>query len=160
MNTSVSIERWAPILDWPGYQISTHGRVRGRRSELRMFLVGGYPAFNVSNGIRRKSLRVHREVLRAFVGDRPGYIVRHLDGNPRNCRIENLAWGSFADNEADKSRHGRDLRGERHHQAKLTDAQVREIKGSQERGTELARRFGVTPTMVCAIRKGRAWRHL
>jgi hypothetical protein len=50
---------------------------------------------------------VHRLVLEAFVGPCPrGCECRHIDGNPANNRIGNLAWGSRHQNQADSVRHG------------------------------------------------------
>ncbi len=58
--------------------------------------------------IQGKPRTVHRLVLEAFVGPcPPGMQCRHLDGNPANNRLENLAWGTHAENAADKIRHGR-----------------------------------------------------
>lgn len=50
---------------------------------------------------------VHKLVCLAFHGEPPaGEIeVRHLDGNSNNNRAENLAWGTHAENEADKYRY-------------------------------------------------------
>lgn len=54
------------------------------------------------------SVRVHRAVALAFLGERPaGAEVRHLDGDAHNNRVENLAWGSHAENVQDTVRHGR-----------------------------------------------------
>lgn len=51
---------------------------------------------------------VHALVLAAFVGPRPpGMDVRHLDGNPANNLLENLAYGTRSENCMDALRHGR-----------------------------------------------------
>lgn len=55
-------------------------------------------------------------------------------------------------------RHGRRMRGERHHQHKLTTDDVLVIQKSEDRGTDLAKKYGVTPTTICSIRKGRLWK--
>lgn len=47
-------------------------------------------------------------VLRAFVGEPPaGHECRHLDGDRQNNALDNLAWGTRAENVADTIRHGR-----------------------------------------------------
>lgn len=52
-------------------------------------------------------------------------------------------------------------RGELHHNAKLTEAQVREIWASTGRsGRELAEIHGVSQQLICDIRKGRRWGHV
>ena len=50
---------------------------------------------------------VHRLVIEAWVGPQParGYVVRHLNGDPTDNRVENLAWGSARDNSADRLLH-------------------------------------------------------
>jgi hypothetical protein len=50
---------------------------------------------------------VHQLVLRAFVGPpEPGHIGRHLDGDPTNNALINLAWGTHSDNTKDSLGHG------------------------------------------------------
>lgn len=154
-------ERWFEVVGWPGYRISTFGRVAGKHGLLSLFTVRGYLAFNVVNGRnRRKSLRVHREVLRSFRGDRPNMCACHNDGDVKNCHLDNLRWDTHKGNEADKKKHGTSLDGTNHHQCKLTKEQALVIKNSDEKGVVLAARFGVTSSLVCAIRRGRAWRCL
>jgi HNH endonuclease len=56
---------------------------------------------------RWKRFRLHSLVLECFVGPRPpGMECRHLDGNPSNNALENLAWGTRSENRADQVRHG------------------------------------------------------
>lgn len=153
------MKQYRPVVDWPEYQISDEGDVVGRNGPIRTFAVHGYLAFNVMRGKARKSLRVHREMLKAFYGDMPGLCARHRNDDPLDNRLSNLAWGTHRQNESDKRSNGGSLIGERHHQARLKIEQVRQIRASSERGTEIATRFGITPSQVCAIRRGRSWRH-
>ena len=44
--------------------------------------------------------------------------------------------------------------------AKLTDDQVREIFISEEPGVALAKKYGISPSIVCCIRKGKRWKHV
>ena len=103
------------------------------------------------------------------VGDiYPG--CRHLDGDRTNPRLENLAWGTKVENEADKELHGtvprgdrngsrtkphRLARGERAHGAKLTLAQRREVKFIALAGDlpqrEVAERYGIHQSRVSQI---------
>jgi len=97
----------------------------------------------------------------AFHGLRPnGQLVRHLDGNPKNNRAENLAWGTSLDNEADKARHGRNLEGVRHHRAKLTEADVINIRSSSNTGKKMARYYEVSESLISSVRKGKLWKHI
>jgi hypothetical protein len=45
-------------------------------------------------------------------------------------------------------------------QAKLTEEQVREIRVSREKGTDLAAQYGVSTTQISDIRNWRSWKHL
>lgn len=74
---------------------------------------------------------VHRVVLLAFVGPcPPGMVCRHFpDPSHRNNRLDNLSWGTHKENADDRVAHGTDPRGERGPNAKLTEAQVVEIRG-------------------------------
>src|SRR5882672_2703504 len=70
---------------------------------------------------KRRSFFVHRLVLETYVGPcPPGHQTRHLDGNGKNNRVENLAWGSRAENLADMRRHGSTPCGEANKKAKLS----------------------------------------
>jgi hypothetical protein len=55
---------------------------------------------------------------------------------------------------------GREYIGARHGNARLTEAQVRQIKASDAPGRALARRYGVAEQTICNIRKGRRWAHV
>lgn len=67
----------------------------------------GYSYVSVSSHGKMKAEKIHRLLLSTFVRPPlPGEVVRHLDGNPQNNALENLAWGTQKDNEGDKRRHG------------------------------------------------------
>lgn len=118
---------------------------------------GGY--HQIRNGKIRE--RRHALVAEAYHGPRPpGADIRHLNGDPGDDRPENLAYGTRAENAADTVSHGRTTRGSRNTQAKLTEAQARDIKmrlQAGEMGRALADEFGVTEQTICDIRKGRQW---
>jgi hypothetical protein len=121
------IERWLPIARVDGrYEVSDLGRIRcvqpaarGRSSKAPLVPNGsgkrGYLLVQVRRTDGRKmNLRVHTEVLTAFVGPRPaGHEARHLDGDRSNNRASNLAWGTQIENMRDRDRHGRTARGDR-----------------------------------------------
>ncbi len=153
-------ELWIPVIDWPNYEVSNLGNVRSSRGPISTFLIDGYLSFNVSAGIKRKSLRVHREVLRSFTQDQPGMLSLHENGNRQDCRLDNLYWGDYLQNEEDKRRHDRQLLGERHHQAKLTESDVEEIRSSSDTGISLAKRFKVSMQVISNVRRRKTWRHV
>ena len=56
---------------------------------------------------RGNSRCVHELVLLAFVGAKPPkHECRHLNGDPADNRLENLAWGTRSENIKDAVAHG------------------------------------------------------
>lgn len=107
----------------------------------------------------------------------PGLWVLHHCDNPPCCNPKHLYAGSAADNSRDRSERGRVksatgerngastkpervLRGEQKSQAKLTWAEVREIRrraASSERQSSLAQAFGIDASLVSRIVAGKDW---
>lgn len=96
----------------------------------------------------------------------PDIFVMHSCDNPPCCNPRHLNAGTNDDNMADMVAKGRgksgDVRGEDHGMARLTEDNVRHILAtrSQRNGAALARQYGVTTSMICRIRTGRAWTHI
>jgi hypothetical protein len=108
---------------------------------------------------------VHRLVAAAFHGPQPfaGAEVRHLDGDPRNNRASNLAWGSKAENMLDMIRHGRSQRGSRATFAKIDEETARAIMVRLDAGEDcraVAEQMGLARSLVDHIKSGRSWSHL
>jgi hypothetical protein len=169
-------ERWLPVLGFEGrYEVSDRGRVRSldrvvvagnqRRRWKGRILVGGwshgYPQVILGAGTWRT---VHRLVVEAFIGPIPdGMQVRHLDGNPANNHLSNLAIGTQAENTQDRVAHGTMPRGERNPRAKLTADVVRSIRAQRSNGRtirSLAAEYGVAVVTVSRIVRNVSWRHL
>lgn len=51
-------------------------------------------------------------------------------------------------------------RGERHHNSKLNDDAIKEIRASSETLASLAKRFGVSTMTVSSVRRGKIWKHV
>lgn len=110
-------EEWRPVDGYPRYQISSLGRVlstapfRGSTSPRILrhrYTTDGYPTVGIGRaGEPTRTRYVHHLILEAFVGPRPdGMEVRHLDGNPANCNLSNLRYGTASENGYDRVRHG------------------------------------------------------
>jgi hypothetical protein len=174
-------ERWLPVVGWEGrYEVSDQGNVRslwapnGPRRVPRLLKPRVHaPAPNgrmlvfLCDGKRRKPQPrlVHHLVLEAFVGPRPdGQETRHGPGGALDNRLVNLRWGTHVDNiRVDKERDGTVLFGERHPSAKLTEADVREIRRRRAEGEMmkvLAAEFGVDQANISAIVNRRSWKRL
>lgn len=171
---SIAGERWRAVAGYEGlYEVSDQGRLRSLRTSgpgkrgvgglIGTVGTGGYVQGNLFDGRGgSRPFRMHVLVLEAFVGPRPlGKLSRHLDGNHANNRVENLAWGTQLENMADSIAHGTRPRGERHCRAKLTEAQVREIRRLSAAGlgsyAELGKAYGVTEGYIGDIVKRRRW---
>ncbi len=126
-------ERWAPVVGFDGYEVSTLGRVRswwngarGRGAKGRERLAAprvlkpfrakkgkGYLSVCLYAAVGRPRNRlVHRLVLEAFVGLCPkGHEARHHpDADPSNNRLDNLSWATPKTNHEDRVRAGSDHR--------------------------------------------------
>lgn len=51
-------------------------------------------------------------------------------------------------------------KGTQHHNANITEDDVRKIKKSKKSGVELAKLFGVSPNTIYDIKKERTWKHV
>jgi DNA invertase Pin-like site-specific DNA recombinase len=74
--------------------------------------------------------------------------------------VENLAYGTPAENQADRVAHGTSNRGRRQWQNRLTEDQVHEIRRLRSEGfmqKEIAERFGIARTTVSGIANGHQW---
>jgi hypothetical protein len=122
---------------------------------------GGYGTLCVG---RRGQIRAHRAAWVLANGPiPPGLYVCHRCDNPLCCNVDHLFLGTPAENMADKERKGRGTkpplaRGEKHHNATLTDAQVAEVFAAVGTLDALAARYGVSSKTIWRIKK-RKTRH-
>jgi hypothetical protein len=92
-----------------------------------------------------------------------GHQVAHSCGNARCVNQRHLRWATSKDNAADRILHGTSGRGESNPAAKLTVAEVLEVRSAVEAGeskSSVARRYGVSPRLVRFIVQRRKWKHL
>lgn len=112
-------EEWRSVVGYEGrYMVSSEGRIYSevrwdalRRpvggNMLKPSGIGKYLIIHLFNRNGSTTKRIHELVAAAFIGPRPdGLEVRHLDGNPRNNRLENLCYGTKVENAQDSLRHG------------------------------------------------------
>ncbi|WCE04457.1 HNH endonuclease [Pseudoxanthomonas sp. JBR18] len=158
-----------PVSGFPGYFVTDAGQIvscRGGTPRLLVWSIKstGYPAVSLCRLGDTLTKSVHSLVADAFLGPRPeGYVCRHLDGNPQNPSVNNLAYGTPAENEADKERHGRRVRGEQVHGSRLTAADVAEIRDLYAKGvqySELLIRWPINPANMHAAVHGYTWKHI
>jgi hypothetical protein len=121
----------------------------------------GYGAFGLT---RDRMVYAHRFSWIMHFGPIPeGLFVCHRCDNPPCVRPDHLFLGSHRDNMADmvgKRRYPLTrpaTRGERNGQHRLTEVQVRAIRASGDSNAHLARAYGVSETLIRAVRARRAW---
>ncbi len=173
MSTNVT-EEWRPVVGFePYFAVSNMGRVKRTQAAPGSFigrvLTGGankrgYYHVTLSGGGKQITKEVHRLVANAFLGEMPkGYHTNHIDGDKSNNSDANLEYVTPSENQKHSFRLGRvNVCGESHVHAKLTEAEVCEIrlsKGSVS-AKEIAKRYGVNEFYVYQLRRGRGWRHL
>jgi HNH endonuclease len=131
----------------------------------------GYGAFGLSR--QKKGALAHRVAYLLTHGEIPeGQLILHRCDNPPCVRPDHLYAGSYSDNQRDTIARHPDAReallthrrrqvGELHNQAKLTAAQVREIRddaSSSQR--DLAMLYEVSQSTINDIICRRTWRHI
>lgn len=109
-----------------------------------------------NNGVETTAHRVVWEHHHGPVPD--GMYIRHKCDNPPCVEIEHLEIGTPLDNSRDRVERGRAPSGERHLSAKLTWEIVDEVRASPESNRALARRYGVSPAAIGAVRRGVTWK--
>lgn len=109
-----------------------------------------------------RTVLAHRAAWELEHGEAPpdGLCVCHQCDVPACVRPEHLFLGTQADNLRDMGAKGRRRRGEDHHAARLSEADVHEIRRCRHEGLllrEIAVRFGVHKSTVRAIVAGCNW---
>jgi len=169
------VDTWQPIVGYEGrYAISTAYQVASlpRKGRLRMRILkqsldgDGRPCVNLYFCGKRTHFKISHLMADAFLPPKSSddQVLRHLNDDPTDNRIENLAWGTQKDNMADSLHNGTRPRGITHGMAKLTEDNVREIRRLYATGVftqqELALRFGVSCRMIRYIIRNENWKHV
>ena len=163
----------ATISGFPEYEVQADGSVwsnrnwrgYGRRQITPVLGAGGYLKVRLCRPDgSRVNRAVHRLVAEAFLGSRPdGEQIRHLNGNQKDNRVENLTWGTAQENASDRGRHGTTARGVRNGFSKLTEEAVRRIRNRVNAGESyrsVATDFGVNPATIGGIVRRERWSHV
>ncbi len=180
------MEVWLDVVGWEGvYETSSFGRVRrvegGQGARAGAILIPrpgnkGYLRVALCKDGCPRDYRIHILVCRTFHGPPVQYInksgdvrwqeVRHLDGDDVNYASVNLCWGTSVENSDDSLMHGTRsrgeehgllVRGEKHHNSKLTEHEVREIKADHRPTIAVAKDYGVSAAHIRLIKRGKTW---
>lgn len=174
-------EEWRSVVGYEGlYEASNHGRVRclprsvevnghphrlSGRELAAATRHDGYSQVGLSREGKKRSMKVHIVVARAFIGPRPSkHDVNHINADRADNRVANLEYVTRSENNVHSMRLGRmrvpSLSGEQSPGAKLTEESVRYIRSM--RGVKsthaLAKELGVTQAVVWRAQVGITWR--
>lgn len=176
----------APIIGFPGYIIGDDGSVWSlwracgdgggqvissipRRRKLKMpkpeSKIKRYPQVGLKLNGKTNWKSIHLLVITTFKGPKPESRMecRHLDGNRFNFNLSNLIWGTKAENQQDKERHGTCQRGRANGRAKLNEDEVLELRRKRTEGHTLKAltfEFGIAFTTVFKIENRLLWKNV
>ena len=158
------------ILGFKDYMIDTDGSVYSNRTaKLKMLkhkIIGnGYPGVTLTDSHgKARNLTVHRLLATTFISNPENLpVVRHLNDNKLDNRLENLAWGTHQENSGDAIINGVMPRGEKNHKSKLEEDDVRLIRDLSGIGVSrktIAKHLGVTTGAIHSVISGKAWRQV
>jgi hypothetical protein len=153
---SAEVEVTRPVPGWAGYRVTSDGRLLGPSGAPVRWQRQSSGHLVYTTGGRR--LRVAHAVLTAWGQPRPeGALARHLNDDPSDNRLSNLAWGSYADNMADSLANGRRRTGEAASPTGLSAEAVACIFTDGRSSRVLAAEHGVSHTTVLKIKRGQRW---
>jgi hypothetical protein len=175
-------EIWKDIKGYEGcYQVSNYGRVKslprkinarwgeghnikGRIMSQRL-THNGYLVCSLRNGNIQKTYKVHRLVGEVFVENGKNYPqINHKDGNKLNNKPTNLEWVTPKQN----TKHAFDTnlrnppKGKSHHNARLTEKDVLEIRKNQNGLThrELSVLYNISSKYISELVTFKKWKHI
>ena len=178
------MEKWRDIPNYEGfYQVSNQGNVRSlnrmvkqnRRTDGKQLKKGkvlspaidkyGYSSCALSKHNKLKSIRVHRLVAFAWLDNPNNWNeVNHKDGNKQNNNVDNLEWSTRSLN----IRHAIDTgllkynKGDKHHQSKLTNEQVEELRITYDCAKPLkyyANKYGMSISAMSKIIRNETYKN-
>lgn len=156
---------WREIPNFKGWLINELGEVKDTKGNIIKPRSDGHGYAQLR---KVTNLSVHRAVMLAFKPEEKQVLVRHLDGNKHNNRLDNLAWGTHKENSDDMVRHGtaarsgESRRGEKNGCARLTETEVLDIRkrAETESKASISRYYNVGETTIWNIVQRQRWKHI
>jgi len=151
------------IPGFPEYLISSNGDIWSKKVNRWLKSAhqksGRYLTCTLYKNDKPTYHSVHKLILRAFVGECPkGMQCRHLNGNSKDNRLENLCWGTGSENQIDCLRHGT------YNCGPFSEQDVRIViymwRTGQFTQREIADIYGVDKSAINRIINQKRWRHL
>lgn len=171
---------WKTIPDYNGlYEASDDGHIRSvtrkitsctgqeymhHGKELKPdVLKNGYSIVHLMKDGSRKARYIHRLVAETFLPNEENLpTVNHIDGDKKNCSVQNLEWSSYSSNNQHAYDTGLKPRGEGFYNAKLCEDDVREIRrnGKCETYKTIGDRYHVSPATIRDVLLNKTWRNI
>lgn len=96
------MEEWKEVIDYPGYYVSSEGRVKKVNDGVVKYLKISsaiYSSIQLRNSNGRRSFLLHRLIMQTFCPvDNSELEVNHKDLNKLNNRLSNLEWVTHKEN--------------------------------------------------------------
>jgi hypothetical protein len=174
-------EIWKDINGYENvYQVSNEGRVKSlsrhiengqsgyTSKEIFLKLVPdrvGYSTVSLMKNNNRKLAKVHRLVAETFIyNEENKKCVNHINFIKDDNRVENLEWCTHKENSQHSILNRKFQMGERHHNLKITDEQVLEIREMYSNNLktyrELAKMYKTNHNYIRAIIKRRKRKYI
>jgi hypothetical protein len=160
--------QWKDMVSDARYEVSDQGSVR-RKDTQRIRVPSSTPAnyqvivLSIPSG-KFKGVYVHREVMRAFVGEcPPDCEVSHLSGDNTDNRLTNLIYENRLTNMRRKKEHGTQAYGASHQSSKLTEDMVQDIWRLSVEGLSqnaIAKHMPVSRSQIGRILRGEHWGYI
>lgn len=100
---------WRDVPGYGGlYEISSYGEIRDvSGAPHKRFMWNRYLGVRLERKGKTRDFRLHRLVAETFVPNPDNLpVVRHLNDDPLDNRVENLKWGTYSENQLDSVRNG------------------------------------------------------
>ena len=161
---------WKDIKCYEGfYQVNNLGKVKSlvRKGNLKERILKPSVGLNkylhvvlCKNG-QLKTFSVHRLVAEAFIlNPNNRSCINHKDGDKLNNKVWNLEWATYKENMRHADTTGlRNVKGEAHSLAKLTKADVIQIRESNLKQNKLAKIYKVSQSLISLIKHNKNWKH-
>ena len=122
--------------------------------------VRGYPEIRINGKKMRLSRYIYSKHHHISLESMQGLVVMHTCDNPKCINPNHLKLGTDYDNMQDRNKKMRQMHGEGHYRATLTEDDVRAIRKSNKTSIELGKLYGVAHATIRNVRLRRSWRYV